>query len=69
MDNPIAGSVAAQARLALAAHPDITVIFAPYDEFARGVKMAVRREALIADQDLLGRYFHSGYRRDARARE
>ena len=41
MDNPIAGSVAAQARLALAAHPDITVIFAPYDEFARGVKMAV----------------------------
>ena len=41
MDNPIAESVAAQARLALAAHPDITVIFAPYDEFARGVKMAV----------------------------
>jgi simple sugar transport system substrate-binding protein len=41
MDNPIAGSVAAQARVALAAHPDITVIFAPYDEFARGVKMAV----------------------------
>jgi simple sugar transport system substrate-binding protein len=31
----------AQARVALAAHPDITVIFAPYDEFARGVKMAV----------------------------
>lgn len=28
-----------------------------------------RREALLADQDLLGRYFHSGYRRDARARE
>jgi simple sugar transport system substrate-binding protein len=28
MDNPIAGSVAAQARLSLAAHPDITVIFA-----------------------------------------
>ena len=26
MDNPIAGSVAAQARLALAAHPDIAVI-------------------------------------------
>ena len=35
------GNLAAQARLALAAHPDITVIFAPYDEFARGVKMAV----------------------------
>jgi simple sugar transport system substrate-binding protein len=41
MDNPIAGSIAAQARLALAAHPEITVIFAPYDEFARGVKTAV----------------------------
>ncbi len=41
MDNPIASSVAAQARQALAAHPDITVVFAPFDEFARGVKMAV----------------------------
>jgi simple sugar transport system substrate-binding protein len=41
MDNPIADLVAAQARDVLAAHPDITVMFAPYDEFARGVKMAV----------------------------
>jgi simple sugar transport system substrate-binding protein len=49
MDNPIAGSVAAQARLSLAAHPDITVIFAPYDEFARGVKMAVD-EAKLSSQ-------------------
>src|SRR5262245_18679745 len=39
MDNPIAGSVAAQARAALAAHADITVIFAPYDDLARCVKM------------------------------
>ena len=41
MDNPVAGLVAAQASSVLAAHPDITVMFAPYDEFARGVKMAV----------------------------
>ena len=41
MDSPVAGLVAAQARSVLAAHPDITVMFAPYDEFARGVKMAV----------------------------
>ena len=41
MDNPVAGLVAAQASSVLAAHSDITVMFAPYDEFARGVKMAV----------------------------
>ena len=35
--------------MALAAHPDITVIFAPYDEFARGVKMAVD-EAKLSSQ-------------------
>jgi simple sugar transport system substrate-binding protein len=49
MDVPVAQSVAAQARVALAAHPDITVIFAPYDEFARGVKMAVD-EAKLSSQ-------------------
>jgi simple sugar transport system substrate-binding protein len=41
MNNPIANSVAALARPVLEAHPDITVMFAPYDEFARGVKLAV----------------------------
>jgi simple sugar transport system substrate-binding protein len=41
LDNPIANSVANQARSVLAAHPDITVMFAPYDEFAKGVKIAV----------------------------
>ena len=41
LDNPIANSVANQARSVLSANPDITVMFAPYDEFAKGVKIAV----------------------------
>ncbi|RBP17269.1 monosaccharide ABC transporter substrate-binding protein (CUT2 family) [Roseiarcus fermentans] len=41
LDNPIANSVANQARSVISAHPDITVMFAPYDEFAKGVKIAV----------------------------
>jgi simple sugar transport system substrate-binding protein len=45
-DNPIAASVANQARSVIAAHPDITVIFAPYDEFARGAKMAIDQAGL-----------------------
>ena len=47
LDNPIANSVANQARVVLSANPDITVMFAPYDEFAKGVKIAVD-EAKIA---------------------
>jgi simple sugar transport system substrate-binding protein len=41
LDNPIANSVANQARSVVSANPDITVMFAPYDEFAKGVKIAV----------------------------
>ena len=37
---PVATSVAAQANAALRANPDITVVFAPWDEFARGTKLA-----------------------------
>ena len=36
-----AATVADQAKAALRANPDITVFFAPYDEFARGVKLAL----------------------------
>ncbi len=36
-----AAGVADQAKAVLRAHPEITVVFAPYDEFARGVKLAV----------------------------
>ena len=41
LDNPIANSVANQARAVLSANPNIQVVFAPYDEFAKGVKIAV----------------------------
>ncbi len=46
LDNPIANSVANQARSVLQAHSDITVMFAPYDEFAKGVKIAVDEAGL-----------------------
>jgi simple sugar transport system substrate-binding protein len=49
LDNPIANSVANQARSVLQANPDITVMFAPYDEFAKGVKIAVD-EAGLSEQ-------------------
>ncbi|MVA98723.1 substrate-binding domain-containing protein [Nitratireductor sp. CAU 1489] len=48
LDNPIANSVANQARSVLSANPDVQVVFAPYDEFAKGVKIAVD-EAGMAD--------------------
>lgn len=40
VDNPIAQSVANQASAAYRANPDVRVVFAPYDEFARGAKLA-----------------------------
>lgn len=36
----VAAATADQAKAVLRANPDISVIFAPYDEFARGVKLA-----------------------------
>jgi len=41
-----AASVVDQAKAALRAHPEISVVFAPYDEFARGVKLAVNELGL-----------------------
>ncbi len=52
LDNPIANSVANQARSVLQANPNITVIFAPYDEFAKGVKIAVDEAGLSQDIDI-----------------
>ncbi len=49
MDNPIANSVANQARSVLQANPNISVMFAPYDEFAKGVKIAVDEAGLTDD--------------------
>lgn len=52
LDNPIANSVANQARSVLQANPEITVIFAPYDEFAKGVKIAVDEAGLTGQIDI-----------------
>ncbi|PVA07468.1 substrate-binding domain-containing protein [Thalassorhabdomicrobium marinisediminis] len=52
LDNPIANSVANQARSVLQANPDITVVFAPYDEFAKGVKIAVDESGLSDQIDI-----------------
>ncbi|WP_244616257.1 substrate-binding domain-containing protein [Rhizobium sp. RU20A] len=40
VNDTTATSTADQAKAVLTANPDISVIFAPYDEFARGVKLA-----------------------------
>ena len=49
LDNPIANSNANQARSVLQANPDIEVVFAPYNEFARGVKIAVDEAGLSTE--------------------
>jgi simple sugar transport system substrate-binding protein len=41
VNNTTAATVADQAKAALRANPGISVVFAPYDEFARGVKLAL----------------------------
>jgi len=40
VNDTTASSTADQTKAAFQANPDITVVFAPYDEFARGVKLA-----------------------------
>ncbi len=52
LDNPIANSVANQARSVLQANPNISVVFAPYDEFAKGVKIAVDEAGMTDDVDI-----------------
>ncbi len=52
LDNPIANSVANQARSVLQANPGISVVFAPYDEFAKGVMIAVNEAGLGEDIDI-----------------
>lgn len=49
VDTNTATTVATQTAAALRANPDIKVVFAPYDEFARGVKLGAT-EAGLADK-------------------
>lgn len=48
LNPPIANSVADQASAVLRAYPDISVIFAPFDEFAKGAKIAVDEAGLAS---------------------
>jgi len=41
VNDSVAASVADQTKAVLRANPDITAIFAPWDEFARGAKLAI----------------------------
>jgi ABC-type sugar transport system substrate-binding protein len=53
LDNPIANSNANQARSVLQANPNINVVFfAPYDEFAKGVKIAVDEAGMSQDMSI-----------------
>ncbi|MGP1358379.1 substrate-binding domain-containing protein [Roseicyclus sp.] len=49
LDNPIANANANQARAALQANPTISVFFAPYNEFAKGVKIAADEAGMSGD--------------------
>ncbi|OIN12417.1 LacI family transcriptional regulator [Oceanisphaera psychrotolerans] len=49
VNNPIANSVADQAAAVLRANPTISVIFAPFDEFAKGAKIALEEAGLAQD--------------------
>ncbi len=46
--SPVATAVADQSQAVFRAHPDITVVFAPWDEFARGVALAADEAGLDA---------------------
>ena len=52
LDNPIANANANQARAALQANPAISVFFAPYNEFAKGVKIATDELGLSGDMSI-----------------
>ncbi len=49
VNDSVAASVADQTKAVLRAHPDIKVIFTPWDEVARGVKLAID-ELGVADK-------------------
>lgn len=52
LDNPIANANANQARAALQANPNISVFFAPYNEFAKGVKIAADELGMSNDMSI-----------------
>ena len=49
LDNPIPNSVADQGRSVFLANPGLDVVFAPYDAFAKGVKIAAEEAGVAGD--------------------
>jgi simple sugar transport system substrate-binding protein len=54
VNDTVAASVADQTEAVLRAHPDITAIFAPWDEFARGVKLGIDELGVAARVKIYG---------------
>ncbi|WP_344953540.1 substrate-binding domain-containing protein [Sphaerisporangium flaviroseum] len=54
VNSSTAAAVADQAKAALQANPDITAIFAPYDEFAKGAALAVKELGLQSKIKIYG---------------
>jgi len=54
VNDTVAASVADQTKAVLRAHPDITAIFTPWDEFARGVKLAIDELGVAAKVKIYG---------------
>ncbi|MDR8398303.1 substrate-binding domain-containing protein [Paraburkholderia sp. USG1] len=54
VNDSVPASVADQTKAALRSHPDITAIFAPWDEFARGATLAVNELGLQSKVKVYG---------------
>lgn len=54
VDSTVTRSVADQTKAVLRSHPDINVIFAPWDEFAKGVKLGVDESGLTSKIKIYG---------------
>jgi len=54
VDSTVTRSVADQTKAVLRAHPDINVVFAPWDEFAKGVKLGLDESGLSSKVKIYG---------------
>ena len=54
VDSTVTRSVADQTKAVLRSHPDINVIFAPWDEFAKGVKLGIDEGGLTGKVKVYG---------------
>jgi len=54
VDSTVTRSVADQTKAILRSHPDINVVFAPWDEFAKGVKLGIDESNLTGKVKVYG---------------